>query len=724
MASLEQLQMLDDDETTTSTSSSNSSSSINGTDDVANGDTADDASMSESCESSGAKEPTIGVGVATASGTGGALPGHPKKRIKLSLGGGTVKAVISSTERERENQGSPRVEESARDTSIAEKQASRDGYGDKIPGVFTTEKPTNSTTSNGSVSKSAGRSQSKPAIGSDESFETKVFTTEKGPGPSSSPNGSKDNKDTGKQASEPLPTAKQKTTNSKPKTATSTTATASKSSTKEAPRPQPPKKQSSSSSSFAGATSPSSAKKRSSIRSIRIIPMSSPGLLLPPGNNLRGSNSGNATNPAKMVSPNDIFSQTLATAGYTSETRTKNPHRGSSVQRVVDDMFDSDVKFCLQFPKLVPKDWFHEPSLPPKASTSKKKGADTTAKAGTNAHAAAPTLGDGPATALPGTTETTPKSKETDEDAGTDAKLKTLTKLSERLIKAFQARDNGENSASSETTSSPTQGTGNSARGRKRGRAIPQYSDIVPLSLSMPYPDEYFQNRLEYITKVNERERDIVLHQEQQETLDADPEENTESSTDPVPPIPPSPLIPEPKELQGIVHIEERFGSRSQQEQSHPLYLPGNQRLVDHLDKRCFHVMSGRYFGLESNAIADPYFVGPSAPGIGGLNLSATTGLATASTGGGAGSLGGPLLMTPGLASASVVAANNMSKSSLSASSSSLSLSLSFESITHNIIITTAASSDENNEFGKFYVTSTPGEARTIPMKPMASSRQ
>lgn len=92
----------------------------------------------------------------------------------------------------------------------------------------------------------------------------------------------------------------------------------------------------------------------------------------------------------------------------------------------------------------------------------------------------------------------------------------------------------------------------------------------------------------------------------------------------------------------------------------YPFYLPktGDQTMVAHLDKGCFHIVDGRYFGLYSNYIADPNFVGPNAPGLSGLSLSGGTGLATANTGGG-GSSGGTLLSAPSQSGASVNANPN-----------------------------------------------------------------
>jgi hypothetical protein len=80
-------------------------------------------------------------------------------------------------------------------------------------------------------------------------------------------------------------------------------------------------------------------------------------------------------------------------------------------------------------------------------------------------------------------------------------------------------------------------------------------------------------------------------------------------------------------------------------EGEHPLYFPkGQKQLVEHLDKTCFHVTDGRYFGLLTNSVADPHFIGPNAPGISGINLSGGAGLATVNTGGGGSSAAGGLL--------------------------------------------------------------------------------
>ena len=63
--------------------------------------------------------------------------------------------------------------------------------------------------------------------------------------------------------------------------------------------------------------------------------------------------------------------------------------------------------------------------------------------------------------------------------------------------------------------------------------------------------------------------------------------------------------------------------------------------LLQHLDPECFVPnMDGRYFGLISNSIADPQFVGPTSTGIRGTTFGGGTGLATSYVGGGRGASG------------------------------------------------------------------------------------
>ena len=377
--------------------------------------------------------------------------------------------------------------------------------------------------------------------------------------------------------------------------------------------------------------------------------MSSPGLLLQPRSHIK-----------EGTTPNGIFTQTMATAGYTAEARTKNPHRGSSVQRTVDDLFDSNVKFCLRFPQLVPD------GLVASVSKSSKKSSKATTSTSPTAVATAaappPPISSSSDPAIK--TEAASTSLMASQDPKPIVTEDSAIILMKRFKKAFQPKTNLQ-TPDSVASSSGTADIPSIASKKPRSR-IPQYSDMIPISLSLTYPDEYVQKRLEYIEKVNEREKAIVHVQEkQQEALRTNPEADTTFNSKAIPPIPIPPDVPARENLRSMTNVEEIFGSEDQQQKSHPLYLPKNKEFVKHLDNRCFRAMDGRYFGLTSNAIADPYFFGPNAPGIVGLNLSASTGLAIASTVGGAASLGLPLFTMPAQQSSASSSATASSKVAL-----------------------------------------------------------
>ena len=678
--------MLNDDESTSSSSSSSSSSSnsSNRSDDEEDDETGDDdvgnTSLTTSNDDndtswstgrngdSGNKE-VRSTGAATA--TVGAVVGHHKKRIKLSLGGAFKAMIASSSEQESQEQKQQQQqqdqlkkrkatttsqnEDNLQTTTVITKKQRRDDVGVDNAKIAIKLNGPNSTGPMKKTQHSILDTLPKSLISTTalpakkESSEAPTMKSETTDNVSAvvapAKNGTKIK----------LITIKQNKNNSKPKMASVSASSIKSGKPKETKRRQLPKL---SSSTIAGENNAPPIRKRSSMRSIRITPMSSPGLLLPPGSIVRGANS--------------AFTQTMATAGYTTEARTKNPHRGSSVQRIVDDMFDSNVKFCLHFPKLVPDEYLapNHPSLPPKEAPSKTVTTTTTAvgappqSSSSNDPSATTTTKATitAATALPSTKDSEPiaiLAKDHLEES-IPVELKNVPDLMKRLTKVFQKKMNAKksdsmaspkNSFMNETkkpslSSSTNADASSTISSRKRSTMIPQYADIVPKSLTLTFPEDYVQKRLEYVKKINEREKAIVDLQEKEDALQTAPEASAKRTTKAIPPIPRPPSVPLRDDLRTITNVEEIFGSEDQQQRSHPLYLPKNQQLVDHLDKRCFHSMHDRYFGLSSNAIADPYFFGPNAPGIGGLNLSASTGLATASTGGGGGSLGGSPLFT------------------------------------------------------------------------------
>jgi hypothetical protein len=381
---------------------------------------------------------------------------------------------------------------------------------------------------------------------------------------------------------------------------------------------------------------PSPAKKRAVnvIRTVRLPPLSSPALLIPPGS-YRGQ-----VNTNGLVAPNVIFAQAMEAAGYSTESRTKTPHRGSSVQREVGDMFDSDVMLCLQFPKLVPEGLLgrglEPPALLPREPTTTNGTDDAEDSAHDPASRGSTSEPRGKSDASAGID----RESESANGGESQPASKVQRTLPERLIHAFQSSDSRKVTTLSNGSATPP------SKGRKR-RRIFGFSDMAPLSLTLSHPEDYIRKRSAYVKKVNEREKAIVAWQAEQAALE-DAKERAEGAgkqySGPVTPqivIPPIPEPPDPPKLSEMQGMDTDLFEQDQ----HPLYPPKNN-LVNYLDKNAFHIAAGRYFGLTCNAIADPHFVGPNCPGISGLNVSASTGLATASSVGGAG-LGGPLLVMP-----------------------------------------------------------------------------
>ena len=108
---------------------------------------------------------------------------------------------------------------------------------------------------------------------------------------------------------------------------------------------------------------------------IHIPPISSPGLLIIPTSSVTSAfppitseeearkqwlvkvDMSNNGLEEEYLLPSTVFSQSMIAGGYTSTKRRDMPHRGSSTDRCVGDMFDSDVNAGLyvHFPELVPR---------------------------------------------------------------------------------------------------------------------------------------------------------------------------------------------------------------------------------------------------------------------------------------------------------------------------------------------------------------------------------
>lgn len=186
-------------------------------------------------------------------------------------------------------------------------------------------------------------------------------------------------------------------------------------------------------------------------RNVKLPPFSSPGLLLPANNSvttIRGKPATDDTNTNNgLTTMASVFDLYMNMVGYTDETRTKRPHIGSSVKREVGDMFDSNVQFSLHFPQLVPEDLLPTPT----------------------------------------------ESEMQEEHHG----------LAESLISAFDTTKSARAAINTLDKDADT-ANGSKQTTTKRQKLI-QYSDMAPLSLTLPYPEWYIEQQLEYAQKINKR---------------------------------------------------------------------------------------------------------------------------------------------------------------------------------------------------------------------------
>jgi hypothetical protein len=236
----------------------------------------------------------------------------------------------------------------------------------------------------------------------------------------------------------------------------------------------------------------SSAKRRSLHPSlqIRLPPIPSPGLLIPPATtsnqNAQKNLLSTKINGSGLSTPNELFDNFMELAGYTLEKRSQQPHRGSSVKRTVGDMFDSNVSLVLQFPDLVPPGFLGPGvKLEPKSKPA--------VPVQTIDPAMAANLND----------------PETDSDAS--------AAVVSQLIDCMEGVSRTVRSSESLTLA-----------GGSRKRSL-CFSDMAPVSLTLPYSEEYIQKQVEYVEAVKRRENAIVRWQEEQQNIEIGAEEGESS---------------------------------------------------------------------------------------------------------------------------------------------------------------------------------------------------
>jgi hypothetical protein len=369
------------------------------------------------------------------------------------------------------------------------------------------------------------------------------------------------------------------------------------------------------------------------MRPLRLMPLSSPGLFMTPSAsllqqhkealNINAKKHDSESEPPDLVlnvqgyvTPSAVFENSIYNAGYTKNILTEAKHFGSSVRKSVCDMFDTS-SLLVKTPLIPDEIWTK--SVSTSTSTSR----------------------DPP---LSSDVDRIENSK--DSEGGENDTLGVHKKeLFQVVMKELEDMLHD---------------------GKQIGitHGI-EWKDMIPTSLTNPLPKSYLKKHKEYCMAVKHREGCLKRYHEQKErnqslmdtyedekdryeikekngdVLSGEPPE--EPKMLPLLAIPPIPLPPElspPDEvkdiaLNGINESSQVNNEKATSGKTSSLScLPENKKyLTAHLDPDFFLLPSGRYYGLRSNDISDPQFVGPNAPGIGGISNSNHTGLATSFTG-------------------------------------------------------------------------------------------
>ena len=387
-----------------------------------------------------------------------------------------------------------------------------------------------------------------------------------------------------------------------------------------------------------------------------------------------------------------VFTHYMAAAGYTAEARSKNPHLGSSLRRTVGDMFDLDVMSSAHFPKLIP-DYMKVPIN----EVGKDENCNGAMNEGSNKaqghHAKHKVEASATAAATSATTCTIIDEAKTDKlvwPPAASAKAgntnKTLLSMLKSTLKSTRNKRKRELAGYEESEASK--------------RFCPQkFEEMVPVSLTYPYPEEYMQARRDYAQKVKEREEAIAKDQAAAESaseiMNAYNEERSrwqsrleaweraraeckaetavvkgleinqdeqgshravspsppeEPNLPPLPapvPIPPIPTSPRPPEWEDQATELDADKTRTKVKRPSSETLRHYTTYLRHLDPSTFlstvPTPTARYAGLTSNSITDANFVGPVAPGIAGIGLGLGSGLSSAYVSASGGQGGGGL---------------------------------------------------------------------------------
>lgn len=200
-------------------------------------------------------------------------------------------------------------------------------------------------------------------------------------------------------------------------------------------------------------------------------------------------------------------------------------------------------------------------------------------------------------------------------------KVEKKPSLADRLIKAFGKRAAGASKLSA---------TNNALTRTRHLPHLRPFAGMIPLSLTLPYPDDYIVRQAKYLREVKLREKAIVARQEDTESIEIEKEAAFllgRPYTGPAESkivIPPIPQPPRPPSITEMKKLDPAIFGRNAETRLYPLKDTKN----DHLDPHCFHITQGRYFALECNHTFDVNWNGPNCLGFNGLSMTSSNSLA------------------------------------------------------------------------------------------------
>lgn len=352
---------------------------------------------------------------------------------------------------------------------------------------------------------------------------------------------------------------------------------------------------------------------------------------------LNPSNSSSLYNSEHKITPSNLFNRAIFIASQNNATSTVSPlviapssndqeeqqqqkqekqnhepqHRGSSIKRKVEDMFDRDVMMTPDFPTLLPPEWM--------SSTYNSKEQIRIMSG----------------------------EKDDDEEETKYACYSEQTKSLIQDISRYLSDNNNKDEVSDDMECDDDDDANND-------KPCLQFRDMVPISLITEYPPSYVNAHKEYTDKVIERERIIEDNQiaimkaqeayiqfeedkeewtiqmkkieneqvkqkqdedkqnEQQQDISSKSSSHQPSCISAMPEQPPNkPILQEipPIPLEPPIPDKDDVMTTSSKTLKKSL-------VSSYLDPDFYSKPTRPYFGLLSNSIADPQFIGPNAPGL------------------------------------------------------------------------------------------------------------